>query len=286
MRMRRFLFPVRRGANFGDAPVGRRRGFKVWPLLAFGVFFLFYYFGNQQEVPITGRKQLVAVSEEQMLPLGLNSYRDILSKSQVVETGPAVDMVRGIAERIIKVVERPDLKWEVNLIASDQANAFALPGGKVAVYTGILPIATNEDGLAAIIGHEIAHIIARHGAERMSHQQLVQFGSMALSMSVGDMDYETQKMVLGALGLGAQYGFILPFSRKHESEADKIGLIYLAKACFNPEEAPRLWERMAQASEKQVPEFSSTHPAPETRIEQLKSWLPEAMQVRSEFCKS
>ena len=162
----------------------------------------------------------------------------------------------------------------------------ALPGGKVAVYTGILPIVENVDGLSAVMGHEIAHAIARHGAERMAHQKLVQYGSMAAGMALGSMDVSTQKMVMSALGIGAQYGVLLPFSRKHESEADYMGLIYSARACFDPREAPEIWVRMGEHSKGQPSEFMSTHPSHETRIRQLNEWMPDALKEREKYCGS
>src|SRR5262245_33111762 len=245
---------------------GRSGRLRVWPLVIFGIFFAWYYFSHQEEVPLTGRKQLVDLSREQEAPLGLESYRQILSQSQIIESGQDVDTIREVGRRLAAVAEDPGFEWEFNLIASDQANAFALPGGKVAVYQGLLPVAANADGLAAVMGHEIAHAIARHGAERIAHEKLAQLGQLAVGTAVGDMDMQTQRMVMAALGVGAQYGVLLPFSRSHESEADYMGLIYAARACFDPREAPRLWERMSQASGGggAPAEFMSTHPGHET----------------------
>ncbi|MEO8602913.1 MAG: M48 family metallopeptidase [bacterium] len=265
----------------GDAPVRRRR-IIWWPILFFALYAGYYYFTNQETVPITGRTQLVDMSREQEAALGLQSYQEILSQEHVVASGKIVDVVRTVGERLAKAAapEDPGFAWEYNVIQSDQANAFALPGGKVAVYTGIIPIAQNADGLAIIMGHEIAHAIARHGAERIAHQKLVQLGSMAAGVAVGDMDRETQNMVMGALGVGAQYGVILPFSRDHELEADHMGLIFAARACFDPREAPKLWERMAAAGGSGQPaEFMSTHPSHETRIRQFDEWMPEALEI-------
>ena len=152
------------------------------------------------------------------------------------------------------------------------------------VYTGILPIVENDDGLATVLGHEISHAVARHGAERMAHEKLAQFAGMAVAMSMQDMEPGTQRMVYGAFGLGSRFGILLPFSREHESEADYMGLIYLARACFNPEEAPKVWERMAKHGGSRPLEFLSTHPAPETRIQQFKRWMPEALVVRKKYC--
>jgi predicted Zn-dependent protease len=262
-------------------PVRRRGGLKLLPIVLFVLYVIYYVSTNQETVPLTGRTQLVDLSREQEAALGLQSYRQVLQNERVLRQGREVDLVRGIGERIQRAAapEDPGFEWEVNVIDSNQANAFALPGGKVAVYTGILPVTQNPDALAVVMGHEIAHAIARHGAERMAHQKLVQLGTMAVGASMSDMDPETQRMVLGALGVGAQFGVLLPFSREHESEADYMGLIYVARACFDPREAPRLWERMGAPAE-----FMSTHPSSETRIRQFEEWMPEAMRVREESC--
>lgn len=274
---------------FGNR-TARKGGFKLLPLLLFGGYFVWYWFSNQTAVPLTGRAQLVDISRDQEMSLGLQAFRQALSQERVVERGPAADQVRQIATRLIAAVRTLDAKadpgfqWEVALIDSPQANAFALPGGKLAVYTGILPITANVDGLAAVMGHEIAHAVARHGAERMAHQKLVQMGSMAAGMSVSDMDPGMRGTVMAALGAGARFGVLLPFSRDHESEADYLGLMFAAAACFDPREAPRLWERMGQASKGQPPEFASTHPSHETRIRRLNDWMPEALALRAQHC--
>ena len=276
-----------RNMSFKPLYRSRRTGrFRIWPILIFGGFFLFYYFSNLDTVPITGRSQLVDISEEQESALGLQSFQKVLAQSDVLSSGPEVDFVMSVARQLVPVVKEADFEWDFRVIRSDQANAFALPGGKVAVYTGILPIVKNRDGLAAVLGHEIAHAVARHGAERMAQQKLTQWATMAISMSVGDMDIGKQRMVLGALGIGNQFGILLPFSRKHESEADKMGLVYMSRACFNPEEAPPLWVRMGEQSQGRQSEFMSTHPAPETRVEQFKEWMPEALRIRAEHCKN
>ena len=263
----------------------RRSGLKVLPLLAFGIYFLYYYFSNQETVPLTGRTQLVDISREQEAALGYQSYRQVLRQSSVVKEGQAYEQVRSIGSRLAKVAEDPGFEWEFNLIQSQEVNAFCLPGGKVAIYTGILPVAKNADGLAAIMGHEIAHAIARHGAERMAHQKLAQLGTLAAGVALSDMDVTAQRAVMGALGLGAQFGVLLPFSREHESEADYMGLIYAARACFDPREAPAIWERMSQVGDgRRVSEFMSTHPAHETRIRKLQEWMPEALEIRSKNC--
>lgn len=263
----------------------RRRRFKILPLVIFGLFFLYYYFSNQEVVPITGRKQLVDLDRKQEMALGFSSYQQILNQERVIESGPEVELVRSVGKKIAAVTEDPGFEWEFNLIQSEQANAFCLPGGKVAVYSGILPIVENADGLAVVLGHEIAHAIARHGAERMAHERLTQFGQIALGMSMSDMDSTQQRAVMTAFGLGTKFGVLLPFSRDHESEADYMGLVYVSRACFNPQEAPRLWERMSKAHQGMAPaEFMSTHPSDATRIENFNNWMSEAQAIRSESC--
>ncbi len=262
---------------------------RMIPIVLFACYGLYYYVSNQEIVPLTGRSQLVDIDRRQEMALGLQSYQQILSESQVVPQGKVVDLVRGIGRKLAQAAEDvdPGFNWEFNVIHSEQANAFALPGGKTAVYTGLLPVAENADGIAVVMGHEIAHAIARHGAERMAHQKLMQIGQMAASVALGDLDYNTQRMVLGALGVGAQYGIMLPFSRDHESEADYMGLLFVARACFDPTEAPKLWERMGQMSQGKKPaEFMSTHPSNATRIRQFQEWMPNALEVRKQHCRT
>ena len=258
----RFKMPMRRQSRgLGRSLGGRRRSgkFKILPLVLLALFALYYYQTNTTNVPLTGRKQLVDISKSEEMALGLSSYSQILNQSNVIASSPALDQIRTIGNRLTKVIDVEGFDWEFNLIESEQANAFCLPGGKVAVYTGILPVAKNIDGLAVIISHEIAHAVARHGAERMAYQKLQQYGQMALGMSIGEMAPQTQRMVMGAFGMGSKFGFMLPYSRKHESEADYMGLIYLARACYNPDEAPKLWERMIEASPDTPSELSLIH---------------------------
>ncbi|MCI5065339.1 M48 family metallopeptidase [bacterium] len=290
----RFRFPgslrgrgALRGLGTSRALRSRRSGkLRVWPLLVFVAFVGFYYVSNQQEVPLTGRTQLVDMTRAQEVALGVQSYRKILSELDVVSVGPEVEFVQEVAELLVPVVEEADFSWEFSVARSPEANAFALPGGKVVVYTGILPIVGNRDGLATVLGHEMAHAVARHGAERMAQQKLAQWAGMAVSLSVGEMEPATQRMVLGAFGVGSRFGVLLPFSRKHESEADYMGLIYLARACFHPSEAPEVWRRMGQHAAHRQLEILSTHPAPETRVQQFQQWMPEALAVRREYCSS
>ena len=188
-------------------------------------------------------------------------------------------MVQRVGERIAAVADDPGFAWEFTLVNSAEKNAWCLPGGKVAVYTGILEITQDEDGLAAVMAHEIAHAIAQHGAERMFQQQLTQIGLTAVSTTLGGLSPQAQGAVMALFGAGAQFGVLLPFSRDMESEADHIGLIYMARAGYNPEAAIGLWERMAADREgPEVPEYTSTHPSDEARIRDLRKWLPEAMK--------
>ncbi len=274
--------------RYRRSPGGRRRRVVWLPILLFAAYFAYTYLFSREEVALTGRTQVVNMSRGEMASLGLQSYQQILSESNVVPAGELVDQVRSIGERLARaaVSDDPGFEWEFQVIDSPQANAFCLPGGKVAVYTGIIPVAETLDGLGIIMGHEIAHAIARHGAERMTHQRMVQFGTMAAGMALSEMDVGTQRAVMGALGVGAQYGVLLPFSREHESEADYMGLIYAARACFDPTEAPKLWERMGAASGGRAPaEFGSTHPSHETRIRQFEEWMPEALEIRRRNCQ-
>ncbi len=268
---------------FGNGNGSGGRGIKLLPVLLFAIYGIYYYFSNQETVPLTGRTQLVDITRDQEAALGLQSYRQILRQENVVTTGQNAENVKEIGRRISAVTESSGFKWEYNLIDSPQVNAFCLPGGKVAIYSGILPVAKNADGLAVIMGHEIAHAIARHGAERMAHQKLVQIGTLAAGVAISDMDPGQQRAVMGALGVGAQFGVLLPFSRQHESEADYMGLIYVARARFDPTEAPKLWERMGKASGGKGPaQFMSTHPSHETRIRQFQQWMPEALKIKAE----
>lgn len=173
-------------------------------------------------------------------------------------------------------------QWHVALIRSPQANAFCLPGGKIAVFTGILPFTQDEAGLAAVMGHEMAHAVARHGSQRLLRTNLAQTVMMGAQFSFTDMDWNQRRMVLAALGAGAQYGVLLPFSRGHETEADEMGLFYMARAGYNPEAAVDFWGRMQSQSTSQQPEFSSTHPAHGTRIEHLRAMMPKA---KAEYAK-
>ncbi|MFK8069097.1 MAG: M48 family metallopeptidase [Gammaproteobacteria bacterium] len=277
------------GRNHYRQNLGQKRGgiaLRLWPILIFALYLAYYWFSNQEKVPMTDRSQLINLTYEEEAALGYQSYQQVLSQENVIPSGELVDQMREIGDRLATAAADvdPGFEWEFNLIDSPQANAFALPGGKVAVYTGILEVTANVNGLSAVMGHEIAHAIARHGAERMAYQKLIQWGAMAVSIAVGDMGYNTQRMVQGALGMGSKYGVLLPFSRSHESEADYMGLIFTARACYDPREAPKLWERMGEKSKGQPQEFTSTHPSHETRIKKLNEWMPEALEIYEKNC--
>lgn len=269
--------------------MGRRRGGFRWQImLLFAIGAGVYYFANQETVPLTGRKQLRTMTVDQEMQLGLQSYQQILSdnRQNLVTQGQAYETIQKIGHDIAIAAESedPGFKWAFNLIRSQQANAFALPGGYTAVYTGIIPIAKNEDGLAVIMGHEIAHALAHHGAERMAQQNMQRILGAGVSLGAGGMDAGSQRAVMGVFGGISQYGYALPFSRKHESEADFIGLVLVARACYDPREAPKLWERMGANAGATPPEFQSTHPAPETRIQQFNAWMPQAIEIYNLSC--
>lgn len=230
--------------------------------------------------PITDRSQLILMPESQEVALGLSAYQSTLSKAKLAKDAAQTEQVRRVGQRIATVANRPDYQWEFNLIEDDKmVNAFALPGGKVAVYTGILPVTQTEAGLAAVMSHEIAHAIARHGGERMTTGLLAQLGMAALNIGLATSGHDPNAIQAysTAYGLGAQLGVVLPFSRKQESEADQIGLILMARAGYDPREALYFWRRMAaDAAKEKPPEFLATHPSDETRIRQITAWLPSA----------
>jgi len=226
-------------------------------------------------VPITGRSQLNIISEPDEVKMGAQAYQEVTGKAKISGEPVANAQVKRVAQRIIAVSDKPDLPWEVKVIEEQQANAFALPGGKIAVYTGILPITKDDAGLAAVIGHEVGHVLAHHSAERVSQQMVAQGLGGALAQGLGTNPQLGQQVV----GLAVQ-GLQLPWGRQQESEADHIGLILMAKAGYDPHAARELWVRMAAASQgsSRPPEFLSTHPSEETRIKQIEGWMPEAMK--------
>jgi len=233
-----------------------------------------------QTVPITGRSQLVLVPEGTEVQMGLESYQEILGKSKLSTDARLTEQVARVGRRIAEATGRSDYQWEFKLIEDKQVNAFCLPGGKVAVYTGMLPVTRDDAGLAAVLAHEVAHAVARHGGERMSQQLAVQGLTLAGTQALlAGRDPATVQLVSGLLGAGATVGLLLPWGRAQESEADRLGLIYMAKAGYHPSAARDLWVRMGAGSkDRQQPEFLSTHPLPATRVTQIEGWIPEALQ--------
>ena len=237
-----------------------------------------------QTTPVSGRRKLVLVPETQELSLGEDAYKEILSKEQLSKNQKYVEVVNRVGKRIAAVSGRDDFNWEFKVIASDQQNAFCLPGGKVAVHEGIIPVCQSEAGLAVVMSHEIAHALARHGGERMSHQQVKDVGGTVVN-AAGKWFFKEgyegkEELVLTAYGVVSEYGAILPYSRKHETEADLIGIKLMAEAGYDPSEAPQFWERFSAAKNGETPmEFLSTHPSDARRAADLRASLPDALKV-------
>lgn len=240
-------------------------------------------------VPLIGRKQVSLLPESNMVEMSLTSYSQFLKENKLSANKEQTDVVKRVGARMSVAVEKylkengfqdrvADFKWEFNLVENKEPNAWCMPGGKVVFYSGILPLTKNDAGVAVVMGHEIAHAVARHGNERMSQQMLVQFGGVALSEAIKTKPEQTQAIFQTAYGLGSQLGVMLPYSRQHEYEGDKLGLIFMAIAGYDPKEAIGFWERMAANSSGKTPEFLSTHPVEANRIEAIKQFLPDAMK--------
>jgi len=241
---------------------------------------------------ITGRKQLSLYPESEIQAAAQQQYQQFLSQNRVVSANASRDaeMVQRVGRRIATAItnyytqkglgkELEGYQWEYNLVASNEVNAWCMPGGKIVVYTGLLPITQNEAALAVVVGHEVTHAIAKHGNERMSQGMLQQLGGAALSVALANQPTATQNLLMAAYGAGSTVGILLPFSRNQEYEADKFGLYYAAMAGYNPQEAIPLWQRMESASNGQKPpEFLSTHPSEGNRIKRLQGYMPEAMK--------
>lgn len=287
-----------------------RRGFgglRWWILILFAGYAAWQWFGSARVDPYTGEKAHYGTTAEEEVQLGAQAFQQVLgdANAQGALLPPEAQQsqeIREIAQRLVQRVpqvtaalaqqhgqqtptEHQNFQWDVAVIQSEQVNAFCLPGGKMAVYTGLIPVAQNRDAMAVVMGHEIAHALLRHGSQRMAQQKLVQMGQIAAGMAVGGMDPQQQQAVMAALGAGAQYGFILPYGRNHETQADKVGLMLAAAACYNPQEAIPLWQRMSElGGGERPPEFASTHPDPANRIQVLQSLMPQAEQYRQQFC--
>lgn len=264
-------------------PEGRMR------LLRFALLALLLVAPGCATVPVTGRSQLSIVAQSDLVALGAASYDELAGpeslsadKTSVAELERVGALIADAAEQFMRAhgLERElrHYAWEFRLVDADSvANAFCLPGGKIAAYTGILPVARDETGLAVVIGHEVAHAVVNHGGERMSQLLLAELGGMALAKAIEEKPRRTQELLTLAYGVGAQVGILLPYSRTQESEADRIGLILMASAGYDPRAAEPFWQRMAAQSGPRPPEFLSTHPASKTRIERIRAYMPEAL---------
>lgn len=239
---------------------------------------------------ITGRKQLSLVTNEQLISIADTQYRQVLSTNKILKVGKDAQLVKEIGSKIAAAVSQyytqqgmadllKDYKWEYNLIDSKEVNAWCMPGGKIAVYTGILPVTQTTEGLAVVMGHEIAHALAEHGKERVNQQLMAQGGALTLQLFMLEKPQMTQDIFLSAFGAASNLGFLLPFSRKQELEADKLGILFAARAGYDPRAAIPLWQRMEKLHQGEAPpEFTSTHPAEATRIKVLEQQMPEAIK--------
>ncbi len=253
------------------------------------MLFLALVFSSCSTVPLTGRQQLNLIPASQMLSMSAQEYGQFIKGNKISADAASTALVRKVGERIQHAVEKymaennlasrlQGYQWEFNLVESNEVNAWCMPGGKVVVYTGILPLTKDESGLAVVLGHEIAHAVAEHGNERMSQALLAQLGGAALDQALANKPEQTRQLWNLAFGVGVQYGALLPYSRTQESEADHLGLIFMAMAGYDPNVAVSFWERMSAMGGQKPPEFLSTHPSDETRIKQIKQEIPEALR--------
>lgn len=260
--------------------------FYLYPLF---LFFTVLVLTTCSSVPITGRKQINFVTESQMLNLSLKQYDDFLSSATLSDDSVNTARVRRVGRNIANAVETwlkengysneiKNYSWEFNLVKNNEENAFCLPGGKIVVYEGILPYTRDDTGLAVVLGHEVAHAVAKHSNERMSQKLAAKYGGNVLGTVLSPSSTAVKEAATVAFGLGAQYGMLLPFSRKQESEADHMGLIFMAMAGYDPHEASDFWTRVSESGEGSIPEFMSTHPSDMTRVKQLEEELPEALK--------
>lgn len=240
-------------------------------------------------VTLTNRKQVIAIPSSEMVSLGAQNYQEVLSQSKLSTNASYKQSVERVGKRISAAVEsylkgigRAELtngyQWEYNVLQSDQLNAWCMPGGKIAFYEGIMPVCQDDNGIAVVMSHEIAHAVAKHSDERLTQQMAIQFGGMALSQALSEKKAETQQLAMLAFGVGTQVGVILPYSRSHESEADELGLYFMSMAGYDPREAPVFWERMMAKGSSGTPEFLSTHPDPQNRINRLNQIMPKALE--------
>lgn len=256
--------------------------------LLLGIVIIAMVYSGCGSVPITGRKQLSLVSNQEVLSLSLQQYGDFIKSAPISSDKVNTAMVQRVGRNIANAVETylrnngyadqvQEYAWEFNLVKSSDVNAFCMPGGKIVVYEGILPYTQDETGLAVVLGHEVAHAVAKHANERMSNQMATQYGTAAVGAALSGSSAAVQQAASVALGLGTQYGILLPYSRKQELEADKLGLIFMAMAGYDPNHAAGFWQRMSQQGGS-TPEFMSTHPSDNTRIKQIQKDLPDALK--------
>jgi len=248
-------------------------------MLMTAVTFAVSFSAGCSTVKETGRKRIMLVTRSQEQALGLEAYQEILAHERRSTDARMTAVVERVGRRIARVADQPDFEWEFALLDSPKVNAFCLPGGKVAVYAGILPVAKNEAGLATVMGHEVAHAVARHGGERISQRLSVELIEQLLAVGLRKSAPIVRNGALQAFGVGTNVGVLLPYSRTHEMEADRMGLMYMARAGYDPREALAFWERMAALGGSRPPEFLSTHPGVKRRIEQLKELLPAALRA-------
>ncbi len=255
------------------------------------VYLSFIFLIGCSTVPFTGRRQFTPISSQQMISLGSSSYQQVMDETKTSGNLQYRNMVTKVGENLSTVVEEymmannmkermDEYDWEFTVFEGDILNAWCMPGGKIGFYEGIMPVCEDENGVAVVMGHEIAHAIARHSNERLGQQLALQLGGMALSEALEKEKETTKQLAMAAFGMGAQVGLVLPYSRKHEKEADELGLYFMAMAGYNPQEAPELWKRMISRSEGQPrpPEFLSTHPNPEARIQDMNKNMDKAME--------
>lgn len=258
----------------------------LFPSLIGGIALLMVSCGS---VPVTGRKQMLLVSDQEVLSLSLQQYDQFIKDAPLSTDKKNTALVKKVGQNIATAVETylkanghesevANFKWEFNLVKSNEVNAFCMPGGKIVVYEGILPITQDETGLAVVLGHEVAHAVAKHSNERMSQQMMAQYGGNIVTGALAGSSAVTQQIASTVYGLGAQYGLMLPYSRKQELEADELGLIFMAMAGYNPAKAEDFWKRMSANSNSNVAEFMSTHPSDATRIKKIHDNLPKAQQ--------
>ena len=243
-------------------------------------------------VPLTGRKQMLLVSDSEVLSSSLTQYSDYMKTATKSTSKNGTAMVTRVGKKIAAATEQylknngleseiKNFSWEFNLVKDDQVNAFCMPGGKIVVYEGLMQLVDSDDELAVVVGHEVAHAVAKHSNERMSQQLMAQYGAQIIGQALSNKSAAVQQIGNSVYGLGAQYGVMLPFSRKHESEADYMGLVFMTMAGYNPEVAVNFWQKMSAGKSGATPEFMSTHPSDATRISDIQKYLPELEKYKT-----